>query len=83
MCIRDSYITADATGPKHLDLTLTRAKFDQLTANLVEAYEYTRRMIDIFNHDGGFVFNQEHNIMPDVPAANILAMYQAVADSRK
>ena len=31
------YITADATGPKHLDLTLTRAKFDQLTANLVEA----------------------------------------------
>ena len=31
------YITADATGPKHLDLTVTRAKFDQLTANLVEA----------------------------------------------
>ena len=30
------YITADATGPKHLDLTLTRAKFDQLTAHLVE-----------------------------------------------
>ena len=31
------YITADATGPKHLDLTLSRAKFDQLTAHLVEA----------------------------------------------
>ena len=31
------YITADASGPKHLDLTLTRAKFDQLTAHLVEA----------------------------------------------
>ena len=31
------YITADATGPKHLDLTLTRAKFDQLTSHLVEA----------------------------------------------
>ncbi len=31
------YITADANGPKHLDLTLTRAKFDQLTAHLVEA----------------------------------------------
>jgi len=30
------FITADATGPKHLDLTLTRAKFDQLTAHLVE-----------------------------------------------
>lgn len=31
------FITADATGPKHLDLTLTRAKFDELTADLVEA----------------------------------------------
>ena len=30
------FITADATGPKHLDLTLTRAKFDELTADLVE-----------------------------------------------
>ena len=29
------YITADATGPKHLDLTLTRAKFNELTAHLV------------------------------------------------
>ena len=31
------YITADATGPKHLDLTLTRAKFNELTADLVES----------------------------------------------
>ena len=31
------YITADATGPKHLDLTLTRAKFNELTHHLVEA----------------------------------------------
>ncbi|MGQ9512917.1 molecular chaperone DnaK [Thermodesulfitimonas sp.] len=30
------FITADATGPKHLDLTLTRAKFEELTADLVE-----------------------------------------------
>ena len=30
------YITADATGPKHLDVTLTRAKFNELTADLVE-----------------------------------------------
>lgn len=30
------FITADATGPKHLDMTLTRAKFDQLTNRLVE-----------------------------------------------
>ncbi|MBR3817208.1 MAG: molecular chaperone DnaK [Clostridia bacterium] len=31
------YITADATGPKHLETTLTRAKFNELTADLVEA----------------------------------------------
>ena len=30
------FITADATGPKHLDLTLSRAKFNELTADLVE-----------------------------------------------
>lgn len=30
------YITADATGPKHLEMTLTRAKFNELTADLVE-----------------------------------------------
>ena len=31
------YITADATGPKHLDVTLTRAKFNELTNHLVQA----------------------------------------------
>ena len=31
------FITADATGPKHLDVTLTRAKFDELTRDLVDA----------------------------------------------
>ena len=31
------FITADATGPKHLDLTLTRAKFNELTGDLVES----------------------------------------------
>ena len=38
------FITADASGPKHLDLTLTRAKFDELTATLVErTMEPTRK----------------------------------------
>jgi uroporphyrinogen decarboxylase len=45
-----------------------------------EVYNYTKRMIEIFFRDGGFVFNQEHNIMPDVPAENMLAMYKAVSD---
>ena len=31
------FITADATGPKHFDMTITRAKFNELTADLVEA----------------------------------------------
>jgi len=38
------FITADSTGPKHLDITITRAKFDELTADLVEkTMEPTRR----------------------------------------
>ena len=35
--INQPYITADSTGPKHLEMTLTRAKFDDLTRDLVEA----------------------------------------------
>src|ERR671932_1511433 len=35
--INQPFITADDNGPKHLDLTLTRARFNQLTADLVEA----------------------------------------------
>ena len=35
--INQPYITADATGPKHLELTLSRAKFNELTADMVEA----------------------------------------------
>lgn len=48
-----------------------------------EVYEYTCRMIDIFHHDGGFVFNTEHNILPDVPPENIMSMYKAVENARK
>lgn len=58
----------------------TRSVLNRSTPDVV--YDYTRRMIDIFAPDGGFVFNQEHNIMPDVPPENLLAMYRAVAESR-
>jgi len=44
-----------------------------------QVYDYARRMIDIFAPGGGFVFNQEHNVMPDVPPENLIAMYKAVA----
>lgn len=41
------FITADATGPKHLDITLTKAKFDELTADLVEkTIEPLRKAMD-------------------------------------
>ncbi len=59
----------------------TRTVLNRATPD--EVYEYSRRMIDIFSDNGGFVFNTEHNIMPDVPPENIIAMYRAVADARK
>lgn len=43
------FITADATGPKHLDVTLTRAKFNEMTADLVE-----RTMEPVRKADGRF-----------------------------
>lgn len=57
----------------------TRTVLNRATPS--EVYNHCRRMIEIFNRDGGFVFNQEHNILPDVPPENILAMYKAVEDS--
>ena len=45
-----------------------------------EVYDYTCRMLDIFMPGGGFVFCQEHNILPDVPPENIVAMFRAVAE---
>ncbi len=55
----------------------TRAVLNHATPQAV--YDHARRMIDVFAPGGGFVFNQEHNIMPDVPPENIVAMYRAVA----
>lgn len=51
--------------------------------NAQEVYDYTKKMLEIFMKDGGYVFNQEHNIMPDVPPENIVAMYRAVEDFTK
>ena len=50
------------------------------TAKPAEVYDYTRRMLDIFMPGGGYVFNTEHNIMPDVPPENMMAMYRAVRE---
>jgi uroporphyrinogen decarboxylase len=45
-----------------------------------EVYDHTRKMIDIFFQDGGFVFNTVHNILSDVPEENMLALYRAVGE---
>ena len=54
------YITADATGPKHLDLTLTRAKFNELTAHLVEA---TAGPVRQALSDAGLTGNDIHKVL--------------------
>ena len=40
--------------------------------------DQVKRNIDIFSKDGGYVFNTVHNIMPDVPPQNIIAMFEAI-----
>ena len=54
------YITADATGPKHLDLTLTRAKFNELTGHLVEA---TAGPVRQALGDAGLTGNDIHKVL--------------------
>jgi uroporphyrinogen decarboxylase len=36
--------------------------------------------LEIFSEGGGFVFNTVHNILPDVPPENIIAMYDAIKE---
>ena len=47
-----------------------------------EVYREVRERIDIFNDGGGFVFAAIHNIQPNTPVPNLLAMIQALRDSR-
>ncbi|MCG3147186.1 MAG: hypothetical protein PCFJNLEI_00624 [Verrucomicrobiae bacterium] len=42
--------------------------------------EHVQERLEIFAAGGGFVFNTVHNILPDVPPENIIAMYEAVAE---
>ena len=54
------FITADATGPKHLDVTLTRAKFEELIHDLVEA---TRIPVENALKDAKLTANDIHKIL--------------------
>jgi len=69
------YITADATGPKHLELTLTRAKFDQLTAHLVEA---TAGPVRQAMSDAGLSGNQIHKVLMVGGSSRIPAVQEMV-----
>jgi uroporphyrinogen decarboxylase len=44
--------------------------------------EHVKRLMEIWRPGGGYVFQQVHNIMADVPPANIVAMFDATVDSR-
>ncbi len=46
-----------------------------------EVYDHVKKQIEIMRKDGGFVFQQVHNILPGVREENILAMFSAVKDS--
>jgi hypothetical protein len=47
-----------------------------------ETYREVRERIEIFNENGGFVFNSIHNVQGNTPTENILAMFRAINDSR-
>ena len=47
-----------------------------------EVKDHVRSLIETFSPGGGFVFNTVHNIMPDVPPQNIVAMFEAVDEFR-
>jgi len=49
-------------------------------ASAVEVRKHVRENIRILSKGGGFVFNTVHNIMPDVPPGNIVAMFEAVRE---
>jgi molecular chaperone DnaK len=69
------FITADASGPKHLDMTLTRAKFDELTADLVEkTMEPTRQAIK----DAGLTPDKIDKILLVGGSTRIPAVQEAV-----
>lgn len=69
------FITADQTGPKHLDLTLTRAKFDELTSDLVEA---TMGPVKSALQDSGLQIGQIDKVLMVGGSSRIPAVQDAV-----
>ena len=69
------FITADATGPKHLDITLTRAKFDELTRDLVDA---TVAPMQNALRDAGLTANEVDRVILVGGSTRIPAVQEAV-----
>lgn len=69
------FITADASGPKHLNMTLTRAKFDELTADLVtRTMEPTKKAIA----DSGLSINEIDKVILVGGSSRIPAVQEAI-----
>ena len=73
--IKLPFITADATGPKHLDITMTRAKFDELTRDLVD-----RTIAPMQNalRDAGMTANEVDRVILVGGSTRIPAVQEAV-----
>ena len=59
----------------------TRAVLNQASPAMVK--EQVKERLDIFMPGGGFVFNTVHNILPEVPPDNIVAMFEAIQEYNK
>ena len=71
------FITADASGPKHLDLTLSRAKFNELTADLVKnTIEPVKQALK----DSGLEFSQINKVLLVGGSTRIPAVQDAVKE---
>lgn len=69
------FITADANGPKHLDVTLTRAKFEELIGDLIEA---TKIPVQNALKDAGITADQLHKILLVGGSTRVPAVQEAV-----
>ena len=70
------FITADATGPKHLEMTLSRAKFNEMTADLVEA---TMKPVRQAISDSGLNTSEIDKVLMVGGSSRIPAVQEAVA----
>ena len=69
------FITADAQGPKHLDVTLTRAKFEELIRELIDA---TRVPVEQAMKDAGVTANDIHKVLLVGGSTRVPAVQEAV-----